>query len=712
MLLLFACNNAKRSQVTEGEVILYKKDGVAPVILISDNATKSEKSHATLFQDYFKQATQHELQIETQAKYNKKLFSIETQLQESLETQMQDGFSLHFIEGKKLIIKGNSNLGIEFGIAHFFKKYTKLYAPENHAKESTIRVPYSAVTEENPVFEYREPYFAPNMDYKTSLANKTNQLENKWALWGHNLHKIIPKKTNPTLIYAQLNGQINEEQLCFSSPELETILSEFIEHKLLENSEVNYFTIAPFDNDLVCQCQKCSALGNTNTNASPAVFTLMNVLAKKFKKAYFFSNAYLSSQKPPNFLLEKNTGIIISTIDYANAVPIARAKNEPQLAQLIDSWKKTTSKIYIWTYGVNFDCYFDFYPTLKIEQENLNYFKQKGVDGIFMNGSEYDYATLDFLKHDLYGQLFWNPDLNLDQEIKKYFDTYLPTLSATLTKFYINLENKALQNTKQQSIYSGIEVASKKYLEVNEFLTFYDNIDSKKLLIQDFERIKYAQLMLSLQFLKLELMRTHPFEKWSYAGFANNNTTINNNLQLALNNLKKLSEQTKITFIDEQKSTLDDYIDLWQKQIINAPRKNIFFKKPFAITTKLDEDYTNVKMLNDGCFGFKNYNTNWFINSQPNLTIRIETNTVKPINTLIISFLNDKKHRIVLPEKIEIFADGKNIVSKVIAPNLSELKSINSFSIPLSVPKNTLQIDIQIINIPNRSMAIDEIILQ
>ena len=282
---------------------------------------------------------------------------------------------------------------------------------------------------------------------------------------------------------------------------------------------------------------------------------------------------------------------MISTINYANAVPFKNSKNESKITNLVHSWKKVTNRIYIWDYAVNFDNYLDLYPTLKISQENLIFYKELGVSGVFMHGSEYDYTSFDELKYIIFSKLLWNTQTNVAVEIKKYFDSYLPTIAKEATEYYLFCENEALQNPRNQSIYSGINGATKKYLSIPKFFEFYKVVSAKKDQLKDFERSRYNQLMLSLTYLKLELMRTHAFETFGYASYSKSTIVVDPSIKTTLNAFKILSETTKINILDEQQNTIEDYLNQWNSQIINSPKQTVFLNKPLWVNQNVDHGY-------------------------------------------------------------------------------------------------------------------------
>ena len=402
-------------------------------------------------------------------------------------------------------------------------------------------------SENNFSFEYREPYFVKNFDADFRKKNKTQTIEENWSLWGHNIHKFIAVKKN---MFSVINGKLNSQQYCFSSTQLEIALEKAISNKIKEQPKIRKFMIMPNDNHLVCQCNKCQHIGNTKTNASPAVFTLLNRLAKKFPKLDFFSTAYTTIQSPPRFKLFPNVGVMISTMSFPKGVVIEKSNKLNAITNIFKDWKKATNTIYLWDYAINFDNYFEFYPTVLISQKNLQFYKKQGVSGVFMQGNESSYAAFSNLKCYLYAQLLQNTDVDIKTYIKQYFEKNYPSVSTILYKYYLHIEQTALSSKRLLPIYGGIKPSYKKYLNKEDFAVFYKQLNKKINEIPINEQNKIASLLLSLTFQWLEIKRTTS---------TINKNSIKKECSEKLKTLLKLQKQTAINSYNEIGNTIQKY---------------------------------------------------------------------------------------------------------------------------------------------------------
>jgi len=512
-------------------------------------------------------------------------------------------------------------------------------------------------------------YFSSNFKPEFRNWNKTSYLELEWGIWGHNLNKILRDKKLPESVFAKVDSKRNKAQYCFTSDSLFKYVNQKITAIYNSDHALKKYMILPNDNSIVCTCATCKAAGNTATNASPAIFSFLNKLAKNHKNLSFFTAAYVTVKEIPKFKAAENVGLFYSTIDIQKGIPIEESKYFNDFETDIKRWKKYVNNVYIWDYVVNFDNYFDIYPSIKTTQKNLQLYKKLGVTGVFLHGSEYDYSIFQDLKATIFSKLLWNTDINVDKEINTYFhQNYSNDLANLLSKYYVSIDNLFRINKKELSIYSGINKSIKKYLNPADFFNFYHHFNSFTESNKDHKQ--FLKLATSLTFLKLDIMRNYGIGEYGFATIdANDKISVKEETNLLLDKLATLSKTTNIKTYNEIHYKIDDYIKSWREIIKKYNHiKHSFYKKPFKVLSKLDEDYTNYKVLNDGAFGFLDYNTNWHISSIDNLTLQIEKQHINKTQKITFSFLQDIKHSIYYPNTIEILDENYKLITSLKLP--------------------------------------------
>lgn len=650
----------------QNKVILFSKEQkISPKINIPLTADKLVTQAAEEFNTKFAKITGETLQIERSNGLNKNYNYILLRVNPT----QKDSFCI-YRKGNNITIQSSSRQNLLFAISDFFKKYTNL----NYQTDTIAKDPFDANIEvserfnycSSPTFEYREPYYSSNFNPEFRAWNKTSYLELEWGIWGHNLPKILKEYQLPETVFAKVGKNRVKNQFCFTSESLYTFINKSVKNIYDSDHALNKFMILPNDNAIVCTCSTCKAVGNTTKDAAPAVFTFLNKLAKDNKKSTFFTTAYISVKDVPIFDAEDNTGVFYSTIDIQKGIPLENTNDFKQFEKDIQKWRKYVNNVYIWDYTVNFDNYFDIYPVITTTQKNLNLYKKLGINGVFLHGSEYNYSTFQDLKATLFAKLLWNPGINIKEEIKKYFsEKYSKKLSEVLTNYYTFIDEAFYVSKKELSIYSGIDKTVKKYLNPKVFFEFYDEFDSHTQ-NNKFDK-EYLKLATALTFLKLEIMRDYGLGSYGYGNLNNEREIIvKNEITNLLDNLTTYSRSAGLKTYNERNYKIKEYINSWRKSIYkNHKRKHYFYKKKFEVLSELDEDYTNVTVLNDGAFGLNDYNTNWHISSVDDLTLKIDKKGVEKAKKITFSFLQDTKHHIYFPSSIEILDTDNKVIKKL-----------------------------------------------
>lgn len=677
----------------QNKVTLYSKEHkISPKINIPLAADKLVSKAADDFNKKFKAATGDFLMIERSNGLNKNY----TYILLRVNPTQKNNFCIYKKE-ENITIQGSSVQNLYYGVSDFFKRYTTLTYQESKEKkdvfDTEIQVPERFNYCSSPTFSYREPYYSSNFSQEFRAWHQTNYLELEWGIWGHNLPKTLKNYKLPESAYAQVGNKRVKSQFCFTSDSLYQYVNKSVKAIYDSDHMLNKFMVLPNDNTIVCTCNTCKAVGNTKKDAAPAVFTFLNKLAKDNKKSTFFTADYITVKDIPKFDAEQNTGVFYSTIDIQKGIPIENTKNFKEFENKIKKWRDYVNNVYIWDYTVNFDNYFDPYPTLKTTQQNLKLYKKLGVNGVFLHGSEYNYSNFQELKTYILSKLLWNPNIDIDKEIHNYFsDKYSKKLADVLTNYYTFIDNTFFMSKKELSIYSGIDKTVKKFLDPKVFFKFYDEFDTHTP-YNKFDK-EYLKLATALTFLKLEIMRDYGLGIYGFGTLNKEREIIvKNEITMLLDNLATYSRSSNLKTYNERGYKILDYIESWRKTIYKYhKRKHYFYKKKFEVLSQLDEDYTNTKVLNDGAFGLTDYNTNWHISSIDNLILKIDKKGIAKANKITFSFLQDIKHHIYYPSTIEILDTDLKLIKKLqIQPDKRQL-DIKEISIQLPKKLDDIQL--------------------
>jgi len=522
-------------------------------------------------------------------------------------------------------------------------------------------------------FVYREPYFAPNLQNEYAPIIGTNMVENDWGIWGHNLNKVLNGEESDA-IYARLDGSFTSHQFCFSNDETFKQLDEYILDNFGDSEEYTQrFMIMPNDNDIVCLCKQCKAIGNTTGNATPALSALIRRLATRYPFHSFFTSAYMTTKLPSKDKWPVNTGIMISTIELPKGVDLKNQKEVKDFLRKLSIWKECTPNIYIWDYAANFDDFLTPLPILTSLKDQLHFYKSNGVKGVFLNASGYDYSPFDDVKTYVSAALMKDIDLPVDSLCNLYFSQFYPASGGALSAYYLSLEKRMLQNKKPYNMYGGFKEALNIHIDATEFVKFYDSLPSFIAVAKNDEKLELEKLYTALSFVRLQIAYTLKSPPYGFATIKGKKMFVDPTLEAVVRQLSGYKKFRDLSNYKEVDGSIDVYLSNWYRLYEESPYENLLINEPIVVLSVLDEDYKNIKVLNDGVQGFvQDYHQGWHLTSVDNLHIQFDAQNLKKARNLSIRFLISEKHHIFPPEKIELYKD--NMLYKEILPVIPEIQ--------------------------------------
>ena len=587
----------------------------------------------------------------------------------------------------KLTLKANSKKTLYWLYYQYFQALS-----ENDSKIKGEDLPPAIVNFKESkkvkfVFNYREPYLKANMAKDYDVIVNTNNVENDWGIWGHQLFNFVNKNPKNDF-YSTVNGQLNKKQLCFGKPAIYDYLENFVIENFGENANSHQkFVICPADNDLVCTCIACAKLGNTKANASFSVIALVNKLAIRFPNHQFFTIDYITVKTPPTKPMPKNSGIIISSINIPRKVNMD--SNNPsvkEFASKVDNWHKVCTTVYVWDYISNFDDYLTPFATLSVCKTNFEFYKTLNINGIFANGAGYDYSTFNEVHTYVLAALMLDPTLDVNLLVNRFCKYYYGK-SGQLVADYINGLEKVMQTKKVNlELYSGVKKMTATYLNRKEFFDFYNATADMKIGETDEIDYKLSQLHTGLIFSAMQINLDSGFdEQFGFAKNQNNQLEINNDFK---NKYETFADQFKtkdIFIVRERDGNVSNYLKDVKTEIIDANlQKNLLDKNDLKVTSPLDEDYADSSLLTDGIPGLPfDYHNGWLIVSTSDLTVEINGIKESGLFRFKLNFLLDEDLKMRAPEKIEV--EVNNIIVKTINPTIAKFEGAKRVSMETSV---------------------------
>lgn len=505
-------------------------------------------------------------------------------------------------------------------------------------------------------FEYRGIYSPSNSDPELMPITASHNVDYDWGLWGHNLRRVFSGAV-PGEACALVGGKRTAEQLCFSSERLFKAVEAYVTDNYGEgknSDETARFSVMPDDNDIVCTCPACVAAGNTPQSATPAVSRLLRRLAVRFPGHLFFTSSYMTTKEAPTEALPDNAGVIISAMDVPMQPDFSvKPQKTKKFSNLVQRWRKMARRVYVWDYMRNFDDYLTPYPCLGVLAERLRYFRSLGVTGIFYNGSGGDYASFDDVQTATLACLLVNPDLPVAEYADRCLRHFYPLSGGMLSQAYMSWERSVVDRHAVLPFYGGVADAVKAWLDPAGFGAFCDELDRKSKKISDDERHRLNKLLTALQFTRLELLRM-PHGKYSEA-----------EADLCLESLSGHTAFADMRNYREAYGSIDVYIKEWARlKAENKGARNMLKGVKIAAGSPPDAGYTDLSILTDGFYALpSDYHTGWIVSSPRQVVWQIPAGRVRGGAVLELSFMHAPKWRIFLPDKVEVWQDGKRLAA-------------------------------------------------
>lgn len=505
---------------------------------------------------------------------------------------------------------------------------------------------------------------AQDEDYAGILS--VDNVETGWGLWGHQLNRVLGGDT-PQEVFATVGGESYDGQFCFTSDEtFRRIESHIAEHFGEGDSLGGRFVIAPADDDAVCTCKACSAVGNTAKSATPGVMRLMARLAERFPRHMFFTLGYLSTQEPPAVAMPANTGVIVSAMELPFASGVASSKSGKRFAARLDRWKNVTDKVYVWDYIQNFDDYLTPFPVLERTAERLRFYRDRGVGGVFLNGSGYDYVPFDDMRTWVLASLLRDPDQPVEGLMRRFFAENYPKSGGLLADFCAASERRAAASKRGLNLYGGIRDAEAVWLDAGEFVRFYEELERVLPATKDTERKRLHELLTALSYTRLELARNHAADAFGAGERAGDRLLTRPETERWLAALAEHASFGGMKYVSESALPVGDYIEGWRNRISGgSAERNLLLGAALTTVSKPDAQYADSGVLTDGVRGLgAGYHYGWHISSV-DLELEIPAEAARRARRFEMSFLDLPRHRLRAPLRVEIYRDGilyKNFV--------------------------------------------------
>ncbi len=368
-----------------------------------------------------------------------------------------EGFAILW-DGPRVFVTGsgeNYGRGTLYGAYELIRDFgCEFYATDTETVPSdpSLRVPKRDRVEK-PVFEYRDVYWSAVWDKEISAklhrnGNLADQLPKEYGggifyagpRFVHSFIALVPPEeyfaTHPEY-FSEIDGvrtaRYLYSQLCMTNEDVFRISLAKVREWLAEKPDARIVSVSQNDsfvNESYCTCPSCQAIIDEEGSPMGPLLRFVNRIADSVKvdrpEVAVDLLAYQYSLKPPVKTVPRENVIVRYCTGGCNGHSIAECPNNAGAKQRIEDWNRICDRIYIWDYTTDFAQYLCPFPNFYTLKDNINFFKDNGVKGVFEQGMYQGGVSGEFgeLRAYVLAKLLWDPSLDTDTLIDAFMAAY------------------------------------------------------------------------------------------------------------------------------------------------------------------------------------------------------------------------------------------------------------------------------------------------
>ncbi|MBQ3126170.1 MAG: DUF4838 domain-containing protein [Clostridia bacterium] len=345
------------------------------------------------------------------------------------DTLPRDGYSITACPDCGISIRGGNGRGVIYGVYGFLEHYAgmRFFMPglESPGEGDIVVDEDYAFT---PVFEFRQSdWQCGNSNVDWCVKNGINQRAIPPEMGGHMKYGAFVH-TMTTLV-----GTPPREQPCLSDPEVLKKAIAGVRKILAEQPDTMIISVSQNDNQNFCTCEKCAAVDAEEGSHAGTLLRFVNAVAADIARDYphviIDTLAYQYTRRVPAITKPlPNVCIRLCSIECCFSHPLAD-RTCPVNSKFHDdiiAWSKICDRIYIWDYVTNFHHYVPTFPNFSVLRENMRFFADHGVKGMYPEGQFNTKQSGEFgeLRCYLLAKLMMNPYMSA-AEYYRHMDEFL-----------------------------------------------------------------------------------------------------------------------------------------------------------------------------------------------------------------------------------------------------------------------------------------------
>ncbi len=381
-----------------------------------------------------------------------------------------------------IVIAGTKEAGTLYGAHRFIEEFlgVRWYAPgvTKIPSHSEVQVP---PTEQRvlPGFLWRNTSYAwPGKDNEFLVRMTDNAgTEDERSPYGihysfdgtcHTYFRFISPQeffdTHPEY-FSEIGGVRSEEekQLCLTNPDVLEIVTERMLERMQRYPHARQHNFSQMDYYNYCQCPRCKEINERYGTNGGTQFWFVNQLAERTSKVYpdklISTLAYTYTAEPPKGLrIHPNVAIwLCHMYPSCDSHPVVSCPHNAEYKRRALAWSKLTSHLYVWHYITNFTHYYVPFPNLRALHADLTFYKDIGVEGIFLQGMGHEGGGGEFsLLRPYYAmKLLWDPSTDPEVLLQDFLQGYYGAAWRPLYEYIQMLHDKVEDEDIHMHLYTN-----------------------------------------------------------------------------------------------------------------------------------------------------------------------------------------------------------------------------------------------------------------
>lgn len=595
----------------------------------------------------------------------------------------------------KLIGRGDNEL--EYALFTFLEELgLRLYMPNDlyYPERDLLTFPKSSEKHYKPSFEYRALLYPASYEKSFRKWHKLDWHIEDFGIWGHSFDKLIPPEdyfeSHPEF-FAFYEGSRRYESLCMTNNKGFHVSSVSLNNLLKSTPDSRFYSISQNDDLVYCECRKCDALNRKYGTPSGSLYYFLNKHAKKHPTTQFVSLAYLHTTDPPNGILpQHNITTLYCPIEMNRGMSINSDPRSELFRTRIKNWKNFNPNLFLWDYTVQFTHYLSPFPNIHTFQDNLKFYKDQGVLGLFLQGYADIHGDFSELRQYLLSKLLWDNSLDVDLLTKEFLEYFYGPANSYVWEYLKFLKEAQQESNRFLDIYSGPVQQTKDFLSPYWMDKFDQIISLAEKAVENLppfnERVD--KIRIGLEYVYFEQAKYYGKDRLGMFKWLNNEWQVPENLTLRVKDFVQKCEKIGIYELGEGGLTPQEYFENWIK-ITNESvidHKGIEMEGNWLTEPAPEYKSKGFSSLIDGLYGSRDFNVGWtgWYGNDAELILKISYENIQKVE---LGFLNDQRHWIFPPQSVSIsgFQNGEwHLIKKEFLPKLEEDFEIKSKKIQVS----------------------------